>query len=329
MPTLTYEYVYFAAGGSHTRQPRVINSYGGFTPIPSLNSAGSATLQTGTSFQISPAALPASELIAGVTYHFSFVNVSGLTQGGLNSFDHNVAPPAGTVGTSPVKVLVVYLPEGGPGGNGGSGAVIDAFDETAGSLVNDTFVTVSTNGSPNAGQTASGNIDGFVDTTYNAATITALSHIVPTNANFHQWVNLGSPVALPPGHNLVVAEGDTIYALAFYRNPAPKTWFKDIKDVKEHVKEHKELLFDKHQILDGPSKQFGKEKDGKEIVENPGDPVYQGDPAFFAGEINRLSQAIAKVEATLEATIRGQAFIRQADRPEVGKSIAQSEQETD
>jgi len=329
MPTLTYEYVYFAAGGSHTRQPRVINNYGGFTPIPGLNSAGSATLQTGTSFQISPAALPASELIAGVTYNFSFVNVSGLNQGGLNSFDHNVAPPAGTVGTTPVKVLVVYLPEGGPGGGGGSGAVIDAFDETTGSLVDDTFVAVSTNGSPDAGQTASGNVDGFVDTSSHSETITAISHIVPTNANFHQWVNLGSPIALPAGNNLFVAEGNTIYALAFYRNPAAKTLFKDFKDLKEHIKEYKELVFDKHQIFEGPVKQQGKEKDGKEIFENPGDQGYIGDPAYFVGEINKLNEAVARLESKLEAGIRGEAFIKQADRPAVGKSIAQSDEEID
>ncbi len=328
MPTLTYEYVYFAAGGSHTRQPRVINTWGGFTPIPGLNAGGAATLQTGTSFQVSPAALPASETISGTVYNFAFVNVSGLVQGGLNSFDHNTAPPAGTVGANPVKVLVVYLPQGGPGTGGGSGAVIDAFDENTGSLVNDTFVSVTTNGSYDAAATNSGNVDGFVDTSSHAETITAIQHILPTSINFDKWVNLGSPAPLPAGTNLHVAAGQTIYALAFYKVPPAKSIFKDFKDLKEHIKEGKELVFDKHLVFEGPVKQQGKEKDGKEIYEG-GDPGNLGDPAYFVGEINKLNEVIARVEARLEAAVKGQAFIKQSDRPAVGKSIAHGQQETE
>ena len=39
MPSLTYEYVYFGSNGPHTRQPRATNAYGGFTPVPGLNSS--------------------------------------------------------------------------------------------------------------------------------------------------------------------------------------------------------------------------------------------------------------------------------------------------
>ncbi len=318
MPTLTYQYVYFAAGGSHTRQPRVINAYGGFTPIPGLNSGGAATLQTNTSFQVPAAALPASEMINGTVYNFSFVNVTGLNGGGLTSFDHNTPPPSGTVGSAPVKVLVVYLPQGGPGPNGGSGVVIDAFDETNGTLVDDTFVTVSTNGMPDAGQTTSGNVDGFVDTTQHSETITALSHILPSDAYFGKWVNLGSPAPLPAGLNLSVSQGHTIYALAFFNHPL-KSFLKDFKDLKEHQKEFKEV--EKFYLADH-LKQAGKEKDGKEIYE--GNPVDTGDPEYFVNEVSKLNQVIARVELRLDAAIKGNAFIKEGDRPEVGRHIARN-----
>ena len=83
-------------------------------------------------------------------------------------------------------MLVVYVPVGsGPGG--GSGATIDAFDESTGSLFNDTFVTVA----PDLGGTltASGNVDGYVSTA-NAETITALSVTSPTGVDFDRWVVL-------------------------------------------------------------------------------------------------------------------------------------------
>jgi len=319
MPTLTYEYVYFAAGGSHTRQPRTITSYGGFTPIPGLNTSGTATLVTGTPFQVSPAALPASEVVGGVTYNFSFVNVSGLTEGGRTSFDHNVAPPSGTVGATPVKVLVVYLPQGGGPGGTDSGAVIDAFDETLGTLVNDTFVSVSTNGAADAAQTSSGNVYGWVDTTHSAELITALSHITPDDAYFDKWVNLGSPSPLPAGLNLSVAMGTTIYALAFYNHPV-KSWLKDFKDHKELLKDFKD--HEKPAILDTPQKRLGKEKDGKELYENPGD-IFQGDPSpYTVNEFSKLNEVVAKLEQKLDAAIKGKAFIKQEERPAVGKIIA-------
>ena len=288
-------------------------------------------MQTGTSFQISAAALPASEVIGDGTYNFSFVNISGLVEGSQTSFDNTVAPPAGTVGTNAITVLVVYLPSGGGGNGKYSGAVIDAFDETTGSLVDDTFVNVSTNGAPDATQTTSGNVYGYVDTTDNTETITAIAHILPTNANFDKWVNLGSPASLPAGVNLTVDGGTSIYALAFYKNPARKIIHKEaIKEIKEYLKDIKESIYDKQPILEvGPQKQQGKDKDGKEIFENPGDQGYGGDPVFVTGELIRINQAVANLAAKLDGFIAGAAFIKENDRPVVGRSIAQSEEETD
>ena len=146
---------------------------------------GPATLQTGTPFQVNPAILSPVQIVAGITYSFAFVNVSGLIGGGQTSFDHGVAPPSAiTWRTDPVTVLIVYLPQGGGPPGSSSGAVIDAFDETKGTLVDDTFVSVTVNGVGNTALTTSGNVDGYVDTTNSDVVITAYSNISPSNGNF-------------------------------------------------------------------------------------------------------------------------------------------------
>jgi hypothetical protein len=231
------------------------------------------------------------------------VNVSGLTEGGFTSFNPNVPPPLGTVGNDPVKVLVVYLPEGGTNGNG-SGAVIDAFDETLGRLIDDDFVTVSVNGSNNAALTNSGNVDGWADTSQSGATIMAYSDVslvyegMPAiHAGFNKWVNLEDGSS-PIGLNLNINQGQTIYAFAFYQNISGKRT--------------KEIEY-------GPLKLAGKEKDGKEIVEFGSwvNEVY--DPAYLVAGIQRLNTAIAALEIKIDTAIRGRSFIKQEERPEVGK----------
>jgi hypothetical protein len=303
MPSLTYEYVYFGSGGAHTRQPRVITSYGGFTPIPTLNTGGSATLQTGTPFQVNSAILAPVQIVAGITYSFAFVNVSGLIGGGQTSFDHSVAPPSAIVGTDPVTVLIVYLPQvGGPPGSS-SGAIIDAFDETKGTLVDDTFVSVTVNGVGNAVLTTSGNVDGYVDTTNNEVVITAYSNISPTNGNFDKWGYLTSPVLPPAGLNLTVPKGQTVYAFAFYQSNNKSRY------TKEFVYEVP------------PQKVYsGKEKDGKELVDNIGDWNWVVDPPYILGEIQKLNTVIAALEIKIQTAIKGQAFIRKEERPDVGKT---------
>jgi hypothetical protein len=214
---LTYSYVYFGAGGPHERRPvRTPGGPGGFELI-SQKSGG--TLQTGDQFQIG-VPLPPTQLVNGVTYNFAFVNVSGGTPSGAQvSFDSANPPPYVTVASSPINVLVLYVPPLGVGGdgNGGSGATIDSFDETTGSLFNDIFVSVA----PDAGGvlTDSGNNLGFVDTTNSQEAITAIS---PTSSGviFDQW-----RILLPPGPDvgrvLTVGKGVSVIALAFYKAPPP------------------------------------------------------------------------------------------------------------
>src|SRR4029077_8858101 len=117
---LTYSYVYFGAGGPHQRRPvRTPGGPGGFALI-SQKSGG--TLQTGDQFQIG-VPLPPTQLVNRVSYNFAFVNVSGGTPSGAQvSFDSANPPPFVTVASSPISVLIVYVPPLGGGGGGGSGS---------------------------------------------------------------------------------------------------------------------------------------------------------------------------------------------------------------
>jgi hypothetical protein len=214
---LTYSYVYFGAAGPHERRPvRTPGGPGGFEPI-SQKSGG--TLQTGDQFQIG-VPLPPTQSVGGVTYAFAFVNVSGGTPSGAQvSFDSTNPPPYVTVASSPINVLALYVPPPGRSGNGngGSGATIDSFDETTGSLFNDIFVSVAPD--PEGILTASGNNQGYVDTTNSQEAITAIS---PTSSGviFDQWRTLVPP-APDAGPVLTVGKGVSVIALAFYHAPPP------------------------------------------------------------------------------------------------------------
>jgi hypothetical protein len=208
MSTLTYQYVYFASG-PHTRQPRSSSGPGGFTLIQTLPGG---TLSSGDTFVAG--AQPSSETVDGNTFPFAFVSVSGGTQGGVTSLQANVPAPSVTVGSADIVVLVVYAPTGG-GGIGGSGATIDSFDIATGSLFDDTFVSVSPDSS--GALTTSGNVEGYVDTTNSAETITALSPTTPTNVNFVRWLTLPSTVST--SESLAVDAGVSVSALAFYNKP--------------------------------------------------------------------------------------------------------------
>jgi hypothetical protein len=217
---LTYNYVYFGADGPHERRPvRSAGGPGGFTLIQEKSGG---TLQTGDQFQIG-IPLPQTQQVGTATYNFAFVNVSGGTPSGSQvSFDYLNPPPFVTVDTAPIVVLAVYVPPAGNGGGSGSGATIDSFNETSGSLFNDIFVSVAPD--PGGGQTSEANNMGFVVTTTSQEVITALS---PTSSEvvFDLWDMLEAPApSTPPkfsvsGKNLTVGEGTSVIALAFYKAP--------------------------------------------------------------------------------------------------------------
>ena len=216
MPSLTYSYVYFAAG-KHQRQPRSASGPGGFTLIQSIEGG---TLASGDKFAIG--AQPDTQQVGNQTYSFGFVSITGGTPSGLIGLDSNTPPPLVTVGSSPIVVLVVYVPDGVIGGPPGhdSGATIDSFNETAGALFSDTFVSVA----PDQGGalTTSGNVYGWVDTWTSAETITALTPTSPTNVVFDRWGILGpAGGATISMANLKVPAQANVSALAFYKIPPP------------------------------------------------------------------------------------------------------------
>lgn len=218
MPTLAIQFVYFGSSGSHTRQPRSVSTYGGFTPIPGFAGVGGETVSSGL-----PWTTLTSPPLPG--YVFAFTNLSGCTGGPQTTF-HAGTQLSGVVGTEAVLELHVYVLAGSPNGNGGSGAVIDAFDATIGSLVDNDFVKV--NPDPTGALSTQANMDGWVPTTSSGYTITADHPNIgpyqnlPTTANFHQWVDLANPnppASVVSGANLTPAKGETVYALAFYQDP--------------------------------------------------------------------------------------------------------------
>lgn len=311
MPTLTTSYVYFGASGAHTRQPRTITSYGGFTPIAGLNPGPSGTLTTGTPY--TPGTADPTEM--GGTLAFAFVNVSGCVEGPLTSSTAS-SPPTGTVGTNPISVLYVYIPVGG-NGNGDTGAVIDAFDESTNSLVDNNFVTVTPD--PGGTLTSEANVDGWVDTTGSGYTITADHPNIgaylswPTTPLFDKWVDLTNstpPSSLISGANLTPGRGETVYALAFYKGPTPKPHY-----MKEWLKEHLKEVYEKAPF-DIPNK-YIVEKGGKDLVEgvNPGD---FGDPGLMAKEIQGMQERLSKLVEQLGG-MQGEAFIKSADRPRTSR----------
>jgi hypothetical protein len=319
MPTLTIQYVYFAASGSHTRQPRATTSYGGFTPIPGLNGAGTATLMTGSAYQPPPA--DPTITVGTLVLNFAFVNVCGCTEGARLSFVASMSPPVGTVGTIPILVNYVYLPQGN-GSSPTTGAVIDAYNQTSGTLVDNDFVTVSPDSSGSLTTTA--NVDGWVDTTSSGYTITADHPNIgaylsdPTNLIFQQWVDLATPTpptSLISGANLTPGKGVTVYALAFYAVPSTPTPPK-LKEVaileKIHSKEP-EKEYPGAGGVDRPSKYTEGIKGPKES-EGYG-PGNQGDPGNLSAQVQSLNQRVSTLEAN--AAQQGAAFIKPADRPSV------------
>jgi hypothetical protein len=322
MPTLTIQYVYFGASGIHTRQPRAITSYGGFTPIPGLG-PGTATLMTGTAYQPGPA-LP-SVTVGSLTLQFAFVNVCGCTEGGLTSFVASTPPPVGTVGTSPILVNYVYLPVGGGPPGTTTGAVIDAYNETSGTLVDNDFVTVSPD--PGGTLTTEANVDGWVDTTDSSYTIAADHPNIgpyladPTNLLFDQWVDLATPTppaGLVSGADLTPGKGVTVYALAFYKLPSTSKLPKEVKEnpwgEKVRSKDWEKEYPGSKEVTDTPLKSpLEGIKGPKESVEGYG-PGQSGDPAI-AAQMRQLNQRVSQLESN--AASQGTAFIKPQDRPSV------------
>jgi hypothetical protein len=224
VPTVKLTYVVYTGHGPHTRQPhRSAGAANGFdTTTLASNDFVLCTCSPGDQRTVDKKLLPNQLTGAdGNRYNFAFVSVSGAADGGPTWFQ-NTTSPSLTVGSSPITVLIVYVSAGG-GGSSANGVSIDAFDVTTGSLVSDTFVSVSPDpGGPPPPLTTSGNVDGWVSTAGSAETISAYMHIVPTNVDFLRWhyVVYQKPPA-QAGVAFVAAKNANANILAFYARPTP------------------------------------------------------------------------------------------------------------
>jgi hypothetical protein len=242
MPSVTYEYVYYPAG-PHTRQPRAAGGLGAFELLKSIPGGDYAA---GSQFIAPPP--PATQVQGTATFDFAFMNVSGgfsSAAGGVavgaTSTDVNQPSSPVYIQAAPIIVLVVYIPVGGGPNGQHYGATIDSFDETTGTLFNDTFVSVAPD--TNNAETTSGNVDGYADTTNSAETITALSR-TSSGVLFDYWAMFGvneTVRVIPPeffprrpaqviitapgleidGLTLSVQKATSVSALAFYKAPPP------------------------------------------------------------------------------------------------------------
>jgi len=302
MPSVTTSYVSFGTSEIHTRQPRTITSYGGFTPILGYNPGPGGDLSGTYSVGAAPQ-------IDG--FQFAFTNVSGGTNGPVTSFSADPQPPLSVpIGGQPIVVLVVYVPVGGPPGQPPptSGAVIDAFDATTNLLLDNDFVTVSPD--PGGTLTTEANVDGWVDTTNSGYTIAA-DHpnigpyeTLPTTSLFQSWsdlLNPSPPTSLINGANLTPAKGETVYALAFYMDPAAKPPMPKIHLQRPTPPEGKPI---------------GDEKTPYPHSEVPS-PLEPGGDSGVADQIATLQERLGQSEADLKST--GSAFIKPEDRPASGQ----------
>lgn len=226
MPMCTLDYVYFGGGRGRTRRPRTNTAFGGLTPIDALS--GSFPLGAGP-WNIPGGWLSNTQTLPdATTLQLAFVNVSGALAGNQTWLSGSPIPPSQlTVGAKPITLMIVYVPVPDGSGNGprDTGASIDAYDESTGTLVDDLFVAVS----PDNGQTASGNNNGWVDTTNADETITANASITPTGpdpdqavGDFDKWVNLQNPLTqLGSGAEFKALKGTNYYAFALYKSPPP------------------------------------------------------------------------------------------------------------
>ncbi len=313
MALFKYQCVYFGVEtGGYTRQSRNPSSVGGFLPLNSnKNDPGTYFLQPGKTYHLPSLLYPDQQITqGGQKYDFSFINISGLTTGGATSFNIAV-PPSGKVSNDPnavLQVLVVYVPEGGPGPGGEPGAVVDAFDETAGTLFNNFFVSVSPDSNSTRYNTA--NIYGYVDTEKEGATITATNafnsvdpaSISPQYVQFEKWHLLTGSGASASGNALSIGKGQTEYALAFYNSPDPNKG--NIIDKTGIYDKHKEYIVDHLKVV------------GDQFIFDPG---------IVESEFNKINEAIGRISADINI-LKGRSFIREQDRPDVGRSTARNEE---
>jgi len=232
-----YSVYYKPPSASATRQPRT-------------GSAAQLVTVSGSQFTLNPnitettVSVPTNPnpniSIGSATYALAFVNVSGGAGGGVTVFPGANTDFVTVPVQSPAQNIVVenvYFPGGGggcpPNTVCSTGADIDEFSETSGTLIDDTFVNVftpPTSVTANASLTTTANVSGTVATTDASVRINALSPPVayqnnPTGGTFDKWATSPGGTIGPTQQDLVVNKETDDYALALYRSACPVGYY--------------------------------------------------------------------------------------------------------
>jgi hypothetical protein len=138
------------------------------------------------------------------TAYFAFWSFTGTADGSL-VFTNN--HPTVTIGDSNMQAIAWYI----PGGTGGPGVLIDAFDVDLGNFVDDDFVAVT----PDANLTSAANNDGFLPTTA-AEDVNAFANI--HNVPFDKWLSVSGPETIQ-NRDLKTVVNSYGIDFAFYLTP--------------------------------------------------------------------------------------------------------------
>lgn len=149
----------------------------------------------------------------GSNLPFAFMAVSGAADG-----SHLYTSP-GTqnipVGDNNIKILIVYAPAGGPGGDGGPGVWVDPFNVDICDFSDSDFMQVFTGSTLDAAKTATANNDGVVSST-TAEDLRAFTSV--DGVPFLEWKKIGGVSDTDADYNLAASE--TGFVFAFYQSPA-------------------------------------------------------------------------------------------------------------
>lgn len=181
MSHVSVHYKIYLPGGHH-RQPR--NASAQLEPNPS------SEVDVANPGNISPLYIP--------QLPYTWNGGSGLSQllfWSVTDGTHGQTVAAGpftqSVGADPLTITAWYYPISGPGlGNGGPSIIIDAFSAAKGDFIDDTFVTVTSDGS----LTTQANVVGVVPTE-TAETLVAAAAVSSTPEPFSQWLSFGAGTA--------------------------------------------------------------------------------------------------------------------------------------
>jgi hypothetical protein len=171
----------------------------------------------------------------------AYVNIYGGAGGGITVFPganvYFVMVPVQSSAQN-IAVQYVYFPAGGgsrcaPNTVCGTGADIDEFSETLGTLIDDKFVNVftpPTSTTANTSLTTTANVSGTVATTDGGVRINALNPPVPYQNNpsggtFDKWTTGPGGTIGSSQQDLVVNQQTNDYALALYRSTCPAGYY--------------------------------------------------------------------------------------------------------